>query len=100
MSRKLPITVATTLGIIHIVLVGIPFVQSGGGGEAIGYRVLFVDFPLYLLAEIAFPRLLLNSVSFNFFWFVILGTVMYCVIGYAIGSFFNRGRGRENNESQ
>ena len=99
MNRKIPIVVSITLGIIHIVLVGIPFVQSGGGGEAIGYRVLFVDFPLYLVAELAFPNFLLNSVRFNFFWFVMLGTIMYSAIGYAIGLRFNRGSGSKRDET-
>lgn len=96
MSRKLPISIGTLLGIIHILLVGIPFIQSGGGGEAIGYLVLFVDFPLYLIGDIIFPRLLLNSVPFNFFWFVVLGTIMYFIIGYALGLFINRASGRKN----
>ena len=97
MNRKLPIIVGTTLGIIHIILVDIPFVQSGGGGEGIGYQVLFVDFPLYLVAELAFPRLLLNSVPFNFFWFVVLGTIMYCIIGYGLGLLFNRASDKKND---
>jgi hypothetical protein len=99
MSRKLPIIIGTTLGIVHIALVGIPFVQSGGGGEAIGYQVLFADFPLYLLAELAFPRLLLNSVLFNFLWFVVLDTILYCIIGYAVGLLFNRVSGKQNAET-
>jgi hypothetical protein len=99
MSRRLPVIVGTTLGIIHIILVGIPFVQSGGGGEAIGYRVLFVDFPLYLAAELAFPRLLLNSVLFNFFWFVVLGAIMYFIIGYGLGLIFNRASDKKNPET-
>ena len=99
MHRRLPLIIGAALGMIHVALVGIPFIQSGGGGEAIGYQVLFVDFPLYLLAELAFPRLLLSSVLFNFLWFVVLGTIMYCVIGYAAGSLFNRIGGKKNVEN-
>jgi hypothetical protein len=99
MRRKLPIVFGAALGIIHFILVGIPFIQSGGGGEAIGYLVLFVDFPLYLLGELAFPKLLLNSVRFNFLWFVIMGTVMYSAIGYALGLLFNRSSGSKNSET-
>ena len=99
MSRKLPIIIGASLGILHIILVGIPFAQSGGGGEAIGYLVLFVDFPLYILGEFTFPRLLLNSVSFNFFWFVVLGTIMYCAVGYAIGSLIKRYSGKKKAET-
>jgi len=99
MNRRLPFILGAAFGMIHVALVGIPFILSGGGGEAIGYRVLFVDFPLYLLAELVFPRLLLNSVPFNFLWFVVFGTVMYCVVGYAVGSLFNRVGGKKNVES-
>jgi len=99
MKRKLPIVFCTVLGIIHFILVGIPFIQSRGGGEAIGYLVLFVDFPLYLLGELAFPKLLLNNVRFNFFWFVIMGTVMYSAIGYALGLLFNQSSGSKNDET-
>lgn len=99
MRRKLPIVFGTALGIIHFTLVGIPFLQSGGGGEAIGYLVLFVDFPLYLLGELVFPKLLLNSVRFNFFWFVIMGTIMYSAIGYALGFLFNQNSGSKNAEN-
>jgi hypothetical protein len=99
MSHKHPLIVGTTLGLVHIFLVGMPFVQSGGGGEATGYLVLFVDFPLYLMAEIAFPRLLLNSVPFNFFWFVVLGTLMYGSIGYGLGLLSDRVSERKNAET-
>jgi hypothetical protein len=91
MIRKVPIVVGAILGVIHFALVGIPFIQSKGGGEAAAYQILFLDFPLYVLAEAAFQRLLLSSVLFNFLWFVVLGTIMYALIGYAIGLLFSRG---------
>ena len=97
MRRKVPIIAGATLGIIHFILVGIPFIQSKGGGEALGYQILFVDFPLYAIAEIAFQRLLLNSVPFNFVWFVVLGTIMYFFIGYAIGLLINRRTRKTDN---
>lgn len=99
MRRKLPIVFSTLLGVIHFILVGIPFIQSGGGGEAIGYLVLFIDFPLYLLGELAFPKLLLSSVQFNFFWFVVMGTVMYSAIGYALGLLFYKRSGSSNSDT-
>jgi len=89
MIRKTPIVFGAVLGLIHIALVGIPFVQSNGGGEAIAYQILFLDFPLYIVAEAMFPRLLLSSVPFNFVWFVVLGTIMYVLIGYAAGLVFS-----------
>jgi hypothetical protein len=99
MSRKVPVIAGTTLGVIHFVLVGIPFIQSKGGGEAIAYQILFVDFPLYIMAEVAFQRLLLNSVPFNFLWFVVLGTIMYFLIGYGLGRLFNRATRKKNDET-
>lgn len=99
MSRKVPIIIGITLGVIHFILVGIPFIQSKGGGEALGYLVLFVDFPLDVIAEVAFQRLLLNSVAFNFFWFVVLGTIMYFLIGYGIGVLINRATRKKNTKT-
>jgi hypothetical protein len=96
MSRKIPIISGATLAVIHFLIVGIPFIQSRGGGEAIGYLVLFVDFPLAILGEITFPRLLLNSVPFNFFWFVVLGTIMYFFIGYGVGVLISRAASKTN----
>jgi hypothetical protein len=99
MSRKVPIIVGIALGVIHFVLVGVPFIQSKGGGEAIAYQILFIDFPLYVVAEVAFQRLLLNSVPFNFFWFVVMGTIMYFLIGYGVGVLFNRATRKTNTET-
>lgn len=90
--RKVPIIAGVTLGALHFALVGIPFIQSRGGGEALGYLIFFVDFPLYVVTEFAFQRLALNSVAFNFFWFVVLGTAMYFLIGYSIGLLVNHVR--------
>jgi len=91
MIRKTPVVFGAVLGCVHVALVGIPFVLSNGGGEAIAYQILFLDFPLYLVAEAVFPRLLLSSVPFNFVWFVVLGTIMYVLIGYAAGLLLSRG---------
>ncbi len=96
---KAPLITGTALGAIHFVLVGIPFIQSRGGGEAVAYQILFIDFPLYIVAEIAFQRLLLNSVPFNFVWFVVLGTIMYFLIGYGLGMLFNRATRKNNAEA-
>lgn len=99
MSRKVPIIVGTTLGVVHFALVGIPFILSKGGGEGLAYQILFVDFPLYVVAEVAFQRLLLNSVPFNFFWFVGLGTIMYFLIGYGVCRLFNRATRKTDAET-
>ena len=86
-------------GIAHFVLVGIPFLQSNGGGESVAYQVFFLDFPLYILAETLFQRLLLNSVLFNFLWFVVLGTAMYALLGYIVGVLFVCGFRKSNAET-
>ena len=98
MSRKVPIIIGIVLGATHFVLVGMPFIESKGGGEAIGYLVLFADLPLYLIAEVAFPKLLLNSVRFNLFWFVVMGTIMYFLIGYGIGVLIKRAGRKTDTE--
>lgn len=99
MRRKVPIIVGAILGTAHFVLVGIPFILSKGGGESIAYQIYFLDFPLYAAAEAMFQRLLLSSVLFNFLWFVMLGTVMYGLLGFIIGLAFSRGFRKTNAES-
>lgn len=99
MTRKVPTILGAGLAVVHFVLVGIPFIQSSGAGEAIAYLILFADFPLYVLAELAFQRLLLNSVPFNFFWFVILGTILYFVVGYGVGMLVDRARRKINADT-
>ena len=56
MRWKVPIIVGATMGVIHFLLVGIPFILSKGGGEALAFQVLFFDFPLYVVAEVALQR--------------------------------------------
>ena len=82
MRLKAPIIAGTAFGLAHCIFVGLPFLASKGGGEALGYRLLYFDLPLYVVAELAFQRLLLSSVLFNFLWFVVLGTGMYILVGY------------------
>ena len=99
MRNKLPIIIATILGLVHFVLVGVPFIQSNGGGESVAYQIFFLDFPLYILAEALFQPLLLNSVLFNFLWFVVLGTVMYALLGYVLGLVLAYGSRKSNAET-
>lgn len=84
MKSKIPITLALLLGAIHFLIVGIPFILAGGGGEGLLY-ILLVDFPLFWLASFLASKLLDNSVAFNFWLFPIIGTVMYAAIGYVLG---------------
>lgn len=97
--RMLPTGLGASLVVIHFVVVGVPFIESKGAGEAIGYLILFADFPLYLLAELVFQRWLLNSVVFNFLWFVVLGTILYFLIGYGIGMLVVRARRKSREKS-
>ncbi len=84
-KSKIPIVAAALLGIVHFVIVGIPFVQAGGGGEGL-FFILLIDFPLFWLANILAPKLMYNSVAFNFWLFPVGGTIMYAAFGYLIGS--------------
>ena len=78
-------------GAIHFLIVGVPFIQAGGGGEGLLY-ILIIDFPLYLMANVVTPRLLLNSVTFNFWLFAVGGTIMYAALAYLIARALVRGR--------
>ena len=70
-------------------IVGIPFILAGGGGEGLIYLAL-IDLPLFIIGEFVFPGLLLNSVMFNFILFVVIGTLMYALLGYLLGLLFRR----------
>ena len=98
MVRKGPLICGAVLASIHFLLIGLPFIVSRGEGEGL-ILVIFVDFPLFYLANIAMPKLLWNSVTFNFFWFVVLGTMMYLLIGYGICRLFTRAKDESNSET-
>jgi hypothetical protein len=78
------VVLALSLGTIHFLIVGLPYVSRGGSGEGLLY-VVFVDFPLFYAAELLAPWSLYNSSSFNFLLFPVMGTVMYAAIGYVLG---------------
>jgi hypothetical protein len=84
-KSKTPVAMAVLIGIAHFLIVGIPFLQAQGGGEGLMY-IVFVDFPLYWVANVCAPRLMYNSVAFNFWLSPILGTIMYAAFGYSVGS--------------
>ena len=88
-ETKIAIGFSCFFGVLHFMIVGIPFMVKGGGGEDLLYIVL-IDLPLYIVGEIAFQRLLLHSVPFNFLQFVVIGTLMYILLGYFIGVLIQR----------
>jgi hypothetical protein len=89
MKQKLPLIFASILGLLHFLIVGVPFIIAGGGGEGIIYIIL-IDLPLYIIGELVFRGLLLNSVIFNFILFVVVGTLMYALLGYLLGALLHR----------
>lgn len=72
------------MGAAHFLAVGIPFIAADGGGEGLLYIVL-VDFPLFVFAKVVAPVHLYNSVTFNFWLFVVGGTFMYAAVGALLG---------------
>jgi tetrahydromethanopterin S-methyltransferase subunit C len=84
LKYKIPIIAAGLLGALHFAIVGIPFIQARGGGEGLMY-ILWVDFPLDWVASTLAPKLYYNSVTFNFWLFPVLGTILYAAVGYLIG---------------
>jgi hypothetical protein len=86
--------VALVFGAIHFLVVGVPFIATGGSGEGL-LHILFIDFPLFWLSEALFPGLLFNSVAFGFWMFPVAGTLMYAALGYGLGFLF---RAREKKK--
>jgi hypothetical protein len=83
-KSKIPISAAVLLSALHFTIVGIPFIQAHGGGEGLLY-IQLVDFPLDRLANALAPKLYYNSVTFNFWLFPVIGSVMYAAFGYLLG---------------
>jgi hypothetical protein len=74
---------------IHVLLVVIPVVTSGGGGEGQAMSVAYADFPLVLLLEKSGRgSQLLYGVgrTREYVWFFsIAGTLMYALVGLVLG---------------
>lgn len=81
----MPWSICLVLGAGHSLRVGVPFIIEKGGGEGLLY-ILIIDFPLYLLGMWTVTNLMYTSVIFNFFLFVLGGTLMYAFIGYGMGA--------------
>ena len=89
MKIKLPSFLAITFGLLHFMVVGIPFLVAGGGGEGLLYIGL-IHLPLFIIGEFAFKALFYNSLVFNFILFIVIGTLMYSFLGYMLGLLVRR----------
>ena len=96
--RSLPALSAAVLGGGHLLAVGPAFIAAGGGGERLTY-IIFLDLPLFLMAKLLTPRLLFNSVPYNFLLFVIGGSAMYAAVGYGLGMAIRGGWNRRRASS-
>ena len=82
------------LAIIHIAVVVIPLVSSGGCGEGQAFLVYCFDFPLVVALD-SIPgggRILYHGVTTYVLFFSIVGTVMYASAGGFIGYVIDRVR--------
>jgi len=76
------------LALFHIVIVVWTLVTSSGAGEGQAFLVALLDFPLVALLQ-AIPgggKILYNSQHGYVLFFSVVGTLMYAVVGYAIGA--------------
>ena len=89
--KSLPRIVAVTaviFAIIHVAIVAIPVVVSGGAGESQAFAAAIFDFPIHwLLGSFAAGRGVLygSSPTTYMLVFAVGGTVMYAAIGALAG---------------
>jgi len=89
MKFSAPLIGALIFASIHLLLVVIPVVSSGGSGEGQAMSVTYFDFPLVLfLGKFARGGELLYGVgrSREYVWFFsVFGTLMYATVGLMLG---------------
>ena len=89
MKLSAPLIGALIFTGIHVLLVVIPVVSSGGSGEGQAMAVAYCDFPLvFLLEKSARGGQLLHGIGHvrQYVWFFsIAGTLMYAALGLMLG---------------
>ena len=83
----MPWLFAAGFALLHVLMVVMLLITTGGHGEGQAFGVALVDFPLVLLLQHV-PGggyILYNSVTAYIWFFSIAGTLMYAGIGYCIG---------------
>ena len=68
MKFTVPLRFGLAFGVVHFLVVGVPYLAAGGNGEWLLYIVL-IDLPLFLLAYTYMPTQLFNGPEFNFWLF-------------------------------
>lgn len=90
--KRFPVTtiVASLFGLFHLVVVVAPFVAAGGVGEAVLWRTILFDCPLFWLVT----ALHLDSVFDQPFalevFVTVFGTLMYAAVGAGTGDLVDR----------
>ena len=99
MLKRISIILAFVFGIVHFLVVGVPFIYFHGGGEQLAWIVLYADLPLFLLAQKLASNALYNSVAFNFWLFPVMGSLMMLLLGIYrdVGSGIWRKRMKPNH---
>ncbi len=72
---------ASIFGMFHLLAVVLPSATSMVSGEA-GFYILILDYPLYLLLRHPLES---YTETFMMLYFYVAGTLMYAVVGAALG---------------
>jgi hypothetical protein len=91
-KRAATLICAGTFGLFHIIVVVLPVIASGGGGESQGMRVAIFDMPLVVVLDHV-PgggRIVYYDVGAYLVFFSLVGTLMYASCGALIGYVIDR----------
>jgi len=104
MKLSAPLIGALLFAGIHVLLVVIPVVASGGSGEGQAMSVAYFDFPLvFFLEKSARGDRMLYEIgqSRQYVWFFsIVGTLMYAAVGFVLGVLARLVFGKRHSESE
>ena len=87
MSSTLPRLGAWVFALLHLLVVGVTLLSSGGQGEGQAFTVMLFDLPLVLLLELlpGGGKVLYGGGPLYVGVFLVAGTAMYAAIGYGFG---------------
>lgn len=87
MKKSAKIITGMVFASFHILTVVLTLINTGGSGEGQAMLVIIIDYPLVLLLG-AVPggsHILYGSTTAYIFFFSIVGTLMYALVGFLLG---------------
>ncbi|MBT3288868.1 MAG: hypothetical protein HN849_33035 [Victivallales bacterium] len=95
-KRAATLICAAVFALFHVIVVAMPVILSGGGGEKQAFAVIYFDLPLVVALELipGGEKLLGGNLTAYVAFVSVVGTLMYACCGALIGYAVDRVRVR------